>query len=405
VRRSLLTIALPFGLALHAAAQNPPARVSPPAAAGVSAGALESRDVEILARIGIDTDTIDQVDRDSLPDGEVIRFHVPGAPTRSTITRRDGLTAVTLVTAEASYRLRPSASDAAVFVLEPALEAGVKTPVLENDTMTPFEAAVRTGNFSLLATESLATGAPGRPRISYPSSEIVEHRNIAIYTSRFAAHYGSADKVRLAIQHLFDVRDTALRDSAVPGIRDVLVYAEERNESTWLAAEQSLDTLVAFGADVRVRDLRVKFQANAGYWDHNPSTAAGGVAMIFEGQPASPVCGTYVIQWHQDGLDRTVAHELGHVGGAEHNKANASAYACPYCFGWYNNYLRDIMAVACGDVDCHEIALYSNTTTAFKADFWDYHATVVLGSAEENTARRLSETRHDVRDFWKSIPR
>jgi hypothetical protein len=54
-------------------------------------------------------------------------------------------------------------------------------------------------------------------------------------------------------------------------------------------------------------------------------------------------------------------------------------------------------------MDCHNIMVYSNLNT-YHADFWDYHADVVPGSTQENVARRLAETKADVRDFWKAIP-
>jgi hypothetical protein len=342
------------------------------------------------------------VDREIVPGREVIRFVLPGARTSSTVTRLGDRTAMTLVTGETSYRVRPSWDDASAFVLETtSTRVASKLLDLEGDTMTPFEAAVRSGNFTSLEVQPLAVPPSTRRRAVAPGEQVV-HQHIAIYTARFAAHYGSVDNIRLAIQHLLDVRDTALHDSAVYGIRDVLVYTEELNDPTWLATADTSDILTSFSFDAHVRDLRVRYQANAGYWDDNPSSNPSR-AVLFEGTPTA-MCGNYIIQWHQAGLERSVAHEIGHVGGADHNKANASGDACPYCFGWYNAYIRDIMAVACGDMDCHDVALYSNLQVAFKADFWDYQATVVLGSSEENVARRLSETRYDVRDFWKLIP-
>jgi hypothetical protein len=348
----------------------------------------------------------DHVDRESSLEGEVLSFTLPGALTSSTVTRIGDLTAVTLVTRDTSYHLQSFANDASVFVLDSAdNKVRTKASDLDNDTMTPFEVAVRTGNFKMLDVQALATTTSSRRRSVNPSPTI-EHRNIAIYTARFAAHYGgNADNVRLAIQHAFDVRDTVLRDSGVFGIRDTLVYMEERNDPTLLATDQVAEALAAFGTDPYVQSLRVKYQANAGYWDHNPNASTSGMAIIFEGQP-SAACGTYYITWQafQTELDRLVVHELGHIGGGEHNKTSATQYACLYCYGWFNDYARDVMASTCGEMDCNRIMLYSNPNIIYKADFWDYHENVVVGSTEENVARRLSETRYDVRDFWKTIP-
>jgi hypothetical protein len=342
------------------------------------------------------------VGREANLEGEVLRFTLPGAPTRSTVTRIGNLKAVTLVTRDASYHLRPSAEDVSVLVLESEDQnAATAAFDLRNDTMTSFEVAVRTGNFKLINIQPLATATTSRRRSVNPSPT-VEHRNIAIYTTRFAAHYGgNVDNVRLAIQHAFDVRDTVLRDSGVSGVRDTLVYAEQRDNSAWLA-NQVNDALAAFGADPYVQGLRIKWQANAGYWDSNPTADATGAAIVFEGQP-SAVDGTYYIGWQSEVFEELVAHELGHVGGGEHNKSNATQYACPYCYGWFDTYSRDIMATSCGAMDCNRIMMYSSPNVLYHAEFWDYQADVVPGSTQENVARRLSETRYDVRDFWKSI--
>lgn len=347
----------------------------------------------------------DHVDREADLEGEVLRFMLPGAPTSSTVTRIGDLRALTLVTGDTSYHLRPSAEDVSILVLEPEEQkTRMKSSDFDNDTMSSFEVAVRTGNFKMLDVQPLATATTSRRRAVDPSPT-VEQRNIAIYTSRFAAHYGgNVESIRLAIQHAFDVRGTVLRDSGVFGIRDTLVYMEEIDNPAWLATNQVRDMLAIFGADSYVRSSRLKYQANAGYWDHNPNADNSGMAITFEGY-ADAVCGTYYITWQRGvDLERLVVHELGHVGGGEHNKANASEYACPYCYGWFNDYARDVMAATCGEIDCNRIMLYSNPTVVYRADFWDYHADVVVGSAEENVARRLSETRYDVRDFWKKIP-
>ena len=348
---------------------------------------------------------IDHFDRESSFESEVLRFTLPGALTSSTVTRLGGLRAMTLVTPDASYHLHSSANDSSAFVLDSSVHTTrVRAADFDHDNMTPLAVVLQTGHLQMHDAQTVAA-TPNSRRRSVNPSPAVEHRNIAIYTARFAAHYGgSLEGVRLVIQHLFDVRDTALRDSGVFGIRDVLVYAEERNDPTWLATTETSDILGMLVFDPYVKNLRVQHQANAGYWDENPSKKRSSVAVVFAGKLASMACGTYVIQWHQDGLDRTVSHELGHVGGAEHNKANANSGACPYCFGWYNSYVRDIMAVACGDVDCHDLPIYSTPDVIYKADFWDYHEDVIAGSADENVARRLSETRYDVRDFWKTIP-
>jgi hypothetical protein len=323
--------------------------------------------------------------REAYAGGDIIRFRVAGAPSSSTITREGGRVAVTLVTPTGTYHIDPVAGRGAVI----SREGDRNTRRLEADSASATNFEARLGILGVAVPDSL--GQPKRrAATSFP---ITVHRQIAFYSARFAAHYGNESAVRFAIQHLFDVRDTALVDSFVFGIRDTLVYAVQRDDLGVRVGAHPAELLAQFAVDPEVQRLRVAYQSNAGYWDDDPLADAGGYAVIYDGR-TFPADGTYVVEWSER-VARSAAHELGHVGGAEHEKEKAVLKTCPYCYGWYNNSGRDIMVVGCNG-SCHDQMFYSNPSHLWNG--------VQAGSDEQNAARLLSETRYLVRDFWMAIP-
>lgn len=97
-----------------------------------------------------------------------------------------------------------------------------------------------------------------------------------------------------------------------------------------------------------------------------------------------------------------LAHEVGHIFGAAHDRNNSEGLV-PYetfGYGFRNTVRRDIMAYSCEQVNCVMWPYFANPRNLFDND-------VVLGSATEDVARAINNTREIIAGFrgGSMIPR
>jgi hypothetical protein len=105
-----------------------------------------------------------------------------------------------------------------------------------------------------------------------------------------------------------------------------------------------------------------------------------------------------VVNWTCANANLTMAHEIGHNMGLQHDKANAgsNAPAFPYAYGYgVNGLARDVMAYDCPS-GCARRPIYSTPLFNFPG------TGVPAGTVDEDTARALNGTSTAVANFRQS---
>lgn len=97
----------------------------------------------------------------------------------------------------------------------------------------------------------------------------------------------------------------------------------------------------------------------------------------------------------------TVAHELGHNFGADHNEASAGTNSQPYARGYINTntpMFRDLMAYdteSCKIANCPRVHMYSTADVQYQSR--------TIGTSTANNARRMREVAPTVSDFSSAL--
>ncbi|WP_426516226.1 cell wall-binding repeat-containing protein [Diaminobutyricibacter sp. McL0618] len=156
------------------------------------------------------------------------------------------------------------------------------------------------------------------------------------------------------------------------------------------------------GLSKDIENLRIGSEGLAVLHNQRDAIGADLVAMIVP--RTNGACGWGYLP--PDGLSVTafdclsgysLAHEIGHNLGSDHDYANSSMLDRPYAFSYGHQVAgiaRDIMAYPCANADCPRLLQYSNPNVNFIG-----HPTIPSGTATEDAARSFNLMAPVIADY------
>ncbi|HEX6572984.1 MAG TPA: M12 family metallo-peptidase, partial [Steroidobacteraceae bacterium] len=247
------------------------------------------------------------------------------------------------------------------------------------------------------AAELYSTGLTesGTTATTATTAGAVVHDVLVVYTSTSAARWGAAT-LQSMIQNAIQAGNQAYINShANITVNVVAVKQVAMKEAASGGMMSTMNTLVK---DPEVQGLRKSLYADMVVLVSEDSNYCGYAKLT------NYYTNGVVTWWDANAIvysnclsNQTVAHELGHLQGLDHNKEN-TAYSgwYPYSYGYRRcttDGFIDVMSYSCSGAP--KISVFSNPSVTYNG-----YATGVAGVAD--TARTLNETATTVAGYMKS---
>jgi hypothetical protein len=248
-------------------------------------------------------------------------------------------------------------------------------------------------------TDGQIQSRPEAPRpkvepISASDLQTLQAKNIVIdvmmlYTKRAASHYmrNPAEVMELSIERANDTfRNSGLGNIQLRLVHTEAVDYEEQNSEEFIDLYQMVD---GDGPFKNVRRLRDEKRADiVGLIIDDPKGCGLSTRVAPDAEDAY-----FVVHYACAALTITVAHEIGHILGARHDRrVDPTNSPFPYGHGYVNGTKwRDIMSYAESCGGCLRIPFWSNPRVLYKGE--------PTGSLTEDNARAILERAELVSKF------
>jgi Metallo-peptidase family M12/FG-GAP-like repeat len=224
---------------------------------------------------------------------------------------------------------------------------------------------------------------------------------MVLYTPASRAAIGGPSAMAAEIASAVNNANLALANSNVtPRFR--LVYSGEIAYTETGDMGLSLDRLTdtADGYMDNALTLRNQYRADAVTLLTTDANACGIGWLMGPNAGASFEAYAYnVVHWQCANGNLSMAHELGHNLGLNHDRPNAGGSpAFPYAYGYaVPGVARDVMAYPCSGTACPRRSIFSTPRAAFPG------FGIAAGTATEDTARALEATSLNMANFRQSL--